>query len=156
MATMQLDIITAEKVAYSGEVEALLAPGIEGELGILPHHAPLMTMLQPGELMVRKDGQETFLAVTGGFLEVMENRVSILADAAERSEDIDEERAQAAVKKCAGAYCHEVCRPGPGTGHGPAQASNGAADGGPKAQASIGPRGWPRRSLKAPRHQLTR
>lgn len=95
---MQLDIITAEKVAYSGEVEALLAPGIEGELGILPHHAPLMTMLQPGELMVRKDGQETFLAVTGGFLEVMENRVSILADAAERSEDIDEERAQAAVK----------------------------------------------------------
>ncbi|MCZ6535568.1 MAG: F0F1 ATP synthase subunit epsilon [Chloroflexi bacterium] len=98
MATMQLDIITAEKVAYSGEVEALLAPGIEGELGILPHHAPLMTMLQPGELMVRKDGQETFLAVTGGFLEVMENRVSILADAAERSEDIDEERAQAAVK----------------------------------------------------------
>ena len=95
---MQLDIITAEKVAYSGEVEALLAPGIEGELGILPHHAPLMTMLQPGELMVRKDGQETFLAVTGGFLEVMENRVSILADAAERSEDIDEERAQDAVK----------------------------------------------------------
>jgi F-type H+-transporting ATPase subunit epsilon len=98
MATMQLDIITAEKVVYSDEVEALLAPGIEGELGILPHHAALMTMLQPGELMVRKDGQETFLAVTGGFLEVMENKVSVLADAAERSEDIDEERAQAAVK----------------------------------------------------------
>ena len=95
---MQLDIITAEKVVYSDEVEALLAPGVEGELGILPHHAALMTMLQPGELMVRKDGQETFLAVTGGFLEVMENKVSILADAAERSEDIDEERAQAAVK----------------------------------------------------------
>jgi len=98
MATMHLDIITAEEVVYSDEVEALLAPGIEGELGILPHHAALMTMLQPGELMVRKDGQETFLAVTGGFLEVMENKVSILADAAERSEDIDEERAQAAVK----------------------------------------------------------
>jgi len=95
---MQLDIITAEQVVYSDEVEALLAPGIEGELGILPYHAALMTMLQPGELMVRKDGQETFLAVTGGFLEVMENKVSILADAAERSEDIDEERAQAAVK----------------------------------------------------------
>ena len=95
---MQLDIITAEKVVYSDEVEALLAPGIEGELGILPHHAALMTMLQPGELMVRKDGQETFLAVTGGFLEVMENKVSILADAAERSEDIDVERAQDAVK----------------------------------------------------------
>ena len=58
-----------------------------------------MTMLQPGELMVRKDGEETFLAVTGGFLEVMENDVSILADAAERSEDIDEERALAAMEQ---------------------------------------------------------
>ena len=98
MATMKLEIITAEQVVYSDDVEALVAPGTEGELGILPHHAALMTMLQPGELMVRKDGDETFLAVTGGFLEVMENRVSILADAAERSEDIDEERAQAAVR----------------------------------------------------------
>ncbi len=98
MATMQLEIITAEEVVYSDQVEALLAPGIEGELGILPHHAALMTMLQPGELMVRKNGEETFMAVSGGFLEVMENRVSVLADAAERSEDIDEERAQAAVR----------------------------------------------------------
>ena len=98
MTTMKLEIITAEQVVYSDDVEVLVVPGTEGELGILPHHAALMTMLQPGELMVRKDGDETFLAVTGGFLEVMENRVSILADAAERSEDIDEERAQAAVR----------------------------------------------------------
>ena len=98
MVTMKLEIITAEQVVYSDDVEALVAPGTEGELGILPHHAALMTMLQPGELMVRKDGDETFMAVTGGVLEVMENRVSILADAAERSEDIDEERAQAAVR----------------------------------------------------------
>lgn len=99
MATMRLEIITAEGIVYSDDVEVLLAPGTEGDLGILPHHAALMTMLQPGELMVRKDGEETFLAVTGGFLEVMENRISILADAAERSEDIDEERAQAAIKQ---------------------------------------------------------
>lgn len=98
MATMRLEIITAERVVYSDDVEALVAPGTEGDLGILPHHAALMTMLQPGELMVRKDGEETYLAVTGGFLEVMENRISILADAAERSEEIDEERAQAAME----------------------------------------------------------
>ena len=99
MATMRLEIITAERVVYSDDVEALVAPGTEGDLGILPHHAALMTMLQPGELMVRKDGEETFLAVTGGFLEVMENRISILADAAERSEEIDEERAQEAMEQ---------------------------------------------------------
>lgn len=98
MATIRLEIITAERVVYSDEVEALVAPGTEGDLGILPHHAALMSMLQPGELMVRKDGEETYLAVTGGFLEVMENRISILADAAERSEEIDEERAQAAME----------------------------------------------------------
>ena len=96
---MRLDIITAERVVYSDDVEALVAPGTEGELGILPHHAALMTMLQPGELMVRKGGEETFLAVTGGFLEVMENRISILADAAERSEEIDEERAREAMEQ---------------------------------------------------------
>ena len=98
MPTMKLEIITAEQVVYSDDVDAVVVPGTEGELGILPHHAALMTILKPGELMVRKDGDETFLAVTGGFMEVMENRVSILADAAERSEDIDEERAQAAVQ----------------------------------------------------------
>ena len=99
MAAMRLEIITAEKVVYSDEVETVLVPGIEGELGVLSHHAALMTTLKPGELMVRKDGQESYLAVTGGFLEVMENNVTILADAAERSEEIDEERAQAAVKR---------------------------------------------------------
>ena len=98
MATVQLEIITAERVVYSDDVDVVVAPGIEGELGILSHHAALMTMLQPGELMVRKDGQESYLAVTGGFLEVMENKVTILADAAEHSEEIDEERAQAAIK----------------------------------------------------------
>lgn len=99
MVTMRLEIITAEEVIFSDDVEALLAPGSEGELGILPHHAALMTMLQSGELMIRRKGDETFLAVSGGFLEIMDNKVSILADAAERAEDIDEERARVAVER---------------------------------------------------------
>ena len=99
MATMRLEIITAEQQAYADDVEALVAPGIDGELGILPHHAPLITALQPGEIMIRKDGQESYMVVSGGFLEVMANQVTILADAAERSEEIDEARAQEAMQQ---------------------------------------------------------
>ena len=99
MVTMRLEIITAERQVYGDDVEALVAPGIDGELGILPHHAPLMTGLQPGEIMIRRDGQETYLAVSGGFLEVMGNQVTILADTAERSEEIDEERARVAMQQ---------------------------------------------------------
>ena len=99
MAPMRLEIITAERQVYSDDVDVVVAPGIEGQLGILPHHAPLMTALQPGELMVRKNGEESYLVVTGGFMEVLGNRVTILADAAERSEEIDEQRAQQAVER---------------------------------------------------------
>ena len=99
MTMMRLDIITAEGEVFGDDVEMVVAPGIDGQLGILPHHAPLMTMLQPGEVVIRKAGDETFFVVTGGFLEVMGNRVSILADACERSEEIDEERAQVAVER---------------------------------------------------------
>ena len=99
MAPMRLEIITAEREVYADDVDVLVAPGLEGQLGILPHHAPLMTVLQPGELMIRKDGEETYLAVTGGFLEVIGNKVTILADACEHSNEIDEERAQAAVDR---------------------------------------------------------
>ena len=98
MVTMRLDIITAERQVYADEVEVLVAPGIDGELGILPHHAPLMTALQPGEIMIRKEGREDYLMVSGGFLEVMGNQVTILADACERSEEIDEERARLAMQ----------------------------------------------------------
>ena len=99
MSPMRLEIITAEREVYADDVDMLVAPGIEGQLGILPHHAPLMTVLQPGELIIRKDGEESYLAVTGGFLEVIGNKVTILADACEHSEEIDEERAQAAVDR---------------------------------------------------------
>ena len=100
MPTMQLAIITAERVTYSDDVNAVVAPGIEGELGILPQHAPLLTTLQPGELRIIKEGEEdTFIAVSGGFLEVMANKVVILADTAERSEEIDVARAEEAVRR---------------------------------------------------------
>jgi F-type H+-transporting ATPase subunit epsilon len=96
---MRLEIITAERLVYSDDVDVVVAPGIEGQLGILPHHAPLMTALQPGELMVRKNGEESYLAVSGGFMEVLGNRVTILADAAESSDEIDEQRSQQAVER---------------------------------------------------------
>jgi F-type H+-transporting ATPase subunit epsilon len=77
-------------------VDVVVAPGIDGELAILPRHAPLMTMLQPGELRIHKGTEEIAMAVTGGFLEVRPDRVTVLADAAERAEDIDAARAEEA------------------------------------------------------------
>jgi len=99
MATIKLDIVTAERVVYSDDVDVVIAPGIEGQLGILPHHSPLMTMLQPGELIARKGSEEFSLAVTGGFLEVRPDRVIVLADSAERAEEIDIARAEEAKKR---------------------------------------------------------
>lgn len=96
---MQLQIITAEREVFSGEVDALVAPGVAGELGILPSHAPLMTVLQPGELMVRSAGEESYLALSGGYMEVLGNRVMILADAAVDVDEIDEERARQAMEE---------------------------------------------------------
>ena len=96
---MRLDIITAEKLVYSDEVSSVVAPGSAGQLGILPNHAPLLTSLKPGELKVLKEGEESIIAVSGGFLEVLRNVVTILADTAERAEDIDFERAEAAMKR---------------------------------------------------------
>ena len=92
--SIRLEIVTPEGVSYSGEVDAVVAPGTEGQLGILPHHAPLMTILQAGELRVMKNGDETCIAVFGGFLEVRPDRVIVLADAAERAEEIDATRAE--------------------------------------------------------------
>jgi F-type H+-transporting ATPase subunit epsilon len=96
MATIKLEIITAERQVFSDDVNTVVAPGVEGELGILPHHAPLITMLKPGEVLIRKDSEETYLFVSGGFLEVRPDKIIILADASERSEEINIERAEAA------------------------------------------------------------
>ena len=97
--SIRLEIVTPERVIYSDEVDAVIAPGVEGQLGILPHHAPLITMLQAGELIVRKDNDETCIAIYGGFLEVRPDRVIVLADAAERAEEIDAVRAEEAKRR---------------------------------------------------------
>ncbi|MBA7597856.1 ATP synthase epsilon chain [subsurface metagenome] len=99
MAKIKFEIVTAERDVYTDDVDVVIAPGIEGQLGILPNHAPLLTMLQPGELVVRKGGEETAIFVTGGFLEVMQNRVTVLADVAERAEEIDIEKAEEAKRR---------------------------------------------------------
>ena len=99
MSSLKIDIVTAERVVYSEEVDAVIAPGVEGQLGILPHHAPLMTTLQAGELRVRRGSEEDSLAISGGFLEVRPDRVIVLADTAERAEEIDMERAAAAKQR---------------------------------------------------------
>ena len=100
MPTLRFEVITGERIVYQDDnVDMVVAPGIEGELGILPRHAPLVTMLQPGELRVRKGGNEVAMVVTGGFMEVTGDRVLILADAAERSEEIDVARAEEARRR---------------------------------------------------------
>jgi F-type H+-transporting ATPase subunit epsilon len=99
MPGIKLDIVTAERVVYSEEVDVIVAPGVEGQLGILPHHAPLMTTLQAGELLVRKGGEELSMAISGGFLEVRPDRVIVLADTAERDDEIDLARAEAAKRQ---------------------------------------------------------
>ena len=99
MATMRLEIVTAERIVYSEDVDILVAPGIDGELGILPRHAPLLTVLKPGEIRVVKDGEDSLMAVSGGFLEVLGNKVTILADTAEREDEIDVQRAEEALKR---------------------------------------------------------
>ncbi|MBF8266044.1 MAG: F0F1 ATP synthase subunit epsilon [Dehalococcoidia bacterium] len=99
MAKVKLEIVTAEKLIYSEDVDMVVAPGVDGYLGILPHHTPLMTMLNPGELRIKNGGEEIEMAITGGFMEVRPDKVVVLADAAERAEEIDIARAEAAKKR---------------------------------------------------------
>jgi F-type H+-transporting ATPase subunit epsilon len=98
VSTFQLDIVSAERHVSSDQVEVLVVPGAEGEMAILPSHSPLLTVLKPGEIRIVKDGEDSFIAVSGGFMEVMPEKVTILADTAERLEEIDIERAEAALK----------------------------------------------------------
>jgi F-type H+-transporting ATPase subunit epsilon len=96
---INLDIVTPEKLVFSGNVDYVSIPGIEGEMGILPHHCPLITMLQPGELRIRKANEEVSLAVGGGYLEVKPDRIIILADIAERDDSIDAQKAEEAKRR---------------------------------------------------------
>jgi F-type H+-transporting ATPase subunit epsilon len=99
VSKLNLEIVTAERQTFSGKASVIIAPGIEGQLGILPHHAPLMTTLQPGELIIKEDGKESYLAITGGFIEVRPDKVIILADACEHCEEIDVARAEEAKRR---------------------------------------------------------
>jgi len=97
---LKVDIVTAERAVYSEEgVDEVVVPGIEGELTVLPQHAPLLTMIKPGVMRIVKGNDDIDMAITGGFLEVKDDRVTILADAAERAEDIDVVRAEEARRR---------------------------------------------------------
>ncbi len=93
---MHLEIVTAERVMMTDEVDQINAPTKDGRVGILPRHMPLLTILQPGVLDIIKNGVTTTFAVTGGFLEVLPSRVTILADAADRADEITEASAEEA------------------------------------------------------------
>ncbi|MEJ7653327.1 MAG: F0F1 ATP synthase subunit epsilon [Chloroflexia bacterium] len=96
---LHLEVVTAERVVYSDEVDMVIAPGIEGALGILPRHAPLMSVLGFGELRVKKGSEESDIAIGGGFMEVLNDRVTVLADSAEHVEEIDLARAEEAAQR---------------------------------------------------------
>jgi len=93
---LRLSIITPERRVFSEDVDMVIAPGIQGKLGILPHHAPLLTALTYGELRVKRGDEEESFAISGGFMEVQPDGVTILANTAEHAEEIDLERAEAA------------------------------------------------------------
>jgi F-type H+-transporting ATPase subunit epsilon len=100
MANMlKLEIVTPDARTYSDDVEMVTLPGVEGEMGVYPQHVPLMTQLVPGEITVRKDGQDLYLAVGEGFVEITAERVAILTDMAVRAEQIDEAKAEEAKRK---------------------------------------------------------
>ena len=99
MPKIKLDIVTVERTVLSEDVDFISAPGVDGILGILPRHTPLMTALNEGDLHYRKDGVEYDFAIGGGFIEVRPDRVIVLADSAERADEIDEQRAQAARER---------------------------------------------------------
>lgn len=98
-ATLKLEIVTPEAKTYSEEVDMVTLPGIEGEMGIFPNHIPLMTQITAGEVIARKSGQDVFLAVGEGFVEITGERVAILTDMAIKAEDIDEARAEEARRR---------------------------------------------------------
>jgi F-type H+-transporting ATPase subunit epsilon len=96
---IQCDIVSQDRALFSGLVDAVTAPGSEGEMGILPHHAPLLTNLGFGFLRIRQEGRETVFAIAGGVMEVRPDIVTVLADVGENVEEIDAARAQAAQER---------------------------------------------------------
>nr|UXE45793.1 ATP synthase epsilon chain [uncultured bacterium] len=98
-ATLKLEIVTPDSKAYSEDVEMVTLPGAEGEMGIYPQHVPLVAQIVPGEIIVRKEGRDYFLAIGEGFVEITGERVAIMADMAIKAENIDEAKAEEARKR---------------------------------------------------------
>src|SRR3989454_458997 len=98
-STLKLEIVTPEAQAYSEDVEMVTLPAVEGEMGVLPQHVSLMTQIVPGEIIVRKGGQDYYLAVGEGFVEITGERVAIMTDMAIKAENIDEVKAEEARKR---------------------------------------------------------
>jgi F-type H+-transporting ATPase subunit epsilon len=96
---VRLEIVTPEAKTFSDNVDSVVIPGVEGELGVLPMHAPLMTLLEPGELRVMKNGEETRLAVGEGFVEITQEKIAVLTDMAVKESDIDEAAADEAIRR---------------------------------------------------------
>jgi len=97
--TLKLEIVTPDAKVFSDDVEMVTLPGVEGEMGIYPNHVPLMTQIAPGEIVARKNGQDIFLAIGDGFVEITGDHVAILSDMAIRAENIDEAKAEAARRR---------------------------------------------------------
>jgi F-type H+-transporting ATPase subunit epsilon len=96
---LQLEIVTPERLAYSDTVDSVVLPGAEGEMGVLPHHAPLLATLGVGELRIRKGGEEEFFAIAGGFVQVRPDKVVVMAETADMAAEIDLEKAQEARRE---------------------------------------------------------
>ncbi|EDY18056.1 ATP synthase F1, epsilon subunit [Chthoniobacter flavus Ellin428] len=99
MATLRLEIVTPDKLAFEGDVESVVIPGSEGELGVLPMHIPLMTQIKPGEVVITQNGKKDYLAVGEGFATVTQTNVNILTDMAIEWQHIDETAAEAAIER---------------------------------------------------------
>jgi F-type H+-transporting ATPase subunit epsilon len=97
--TLKLEIVTPDAMTYSEDVEMVTLPGAEGEMGVYPQHVPLLTQIVAGEITVRKDGRDYFLAVGEGFVEITGERVAVMTDMAIRAENIDEARAEEARRR---------------------------------------------------------
>ena len=107
MAKLSVEIVTGERVVYTeDDVDMVVAPGMDGTLGILPRHAPLITLLSSGELRIKKGGREESLIVFGGFMEVTPEKVIVLADTAERAEEIDLAQAEEARRRAEGSIAN--------------------------------------------------
>ena len=96
---LELEIVTPERLAYSDTVDSVVLPGAEGEMGILPNHAPLLATLGVGELRIRKGGEEEFFAIAGGFVQVRPDKVVVMAETADMASEIDVEKAQEARRE---------------------------------------------------------